>query len=130
VSDPVARLLIAVGIIASALLLAAILNRYRRPVHPTVTVGEVGDRPGVVLFTSTDCSTCKRVIERLKQLGIAFREVTYELESGRFEAWGVVAVPLTVFVDADSEASTVYTGVPSRRNLRRAATSVDLPAGA
>lgn len=128
-SDPVARFLIAVGIIASALLLAAILNRYRKPVHPTVRVGEVGDRPGVVLFTSTDCSTCKRAIERLKQLGMDFREVTYELEPNRFEAWGVVAVPLTVFVGADSEIGDVYTGVPSRRKLRRAATSVGVVGG-
>ena len=128
-SDPVARFLIAVGIIASALLLAAILNRYRKPVHPTVRVGEVGDRPGIVLFTSTDCSTCKRAIGRLKQLGMDFREVTYELEPSRFEAWGVVAVPLTVFVGADSEIGDVHTGVPSARKLRRAATSVGVVGG-
>lgn len=122
-SEPAVRFVIALGIIASALLLAAVLNRYRKPAHPPIRVGEVGDRPGVVLFTSTDCSTCKRTIDRLKQSGLAFREVTYELESGRFDTWGIVAVPLTVFVDVDGEASGVFTGVPSRRALIRAASS-------
>jgi glutaredoxin len=121
VSEPVIRLLVAVGVIASALVLAAVLNRYRRPVHPTVSVGEVGDRPGVVLFTSTDCSNCKRTIERLKKLGVPYREVTYELESQRFDAWGVVAVPLTVFVDGDGHVEDALTGVPSRRKLVGAA---------
>jgi glutaredoxin len=123
VSEPLIRLLIAVGIIISALILAAVANRYRRPAHPVVQVGEVGDRPGVVLFTSTDCSTCKATIERLKQLGVPYREVTYELEPGRFDNWGVVAVPLTVFVDADSNIRGVLTGVPSRRRLRGEAAS-------
>jgi thiol-disulfide isomerase/thioredoxin len=121
VSEPAIRLLVAVGVIASALVFAAVLNRYRRPVHPTVSVGEVGDRPGVVLFTSTDCSNCKRTIERLKQLGMPYREVTYELESQRFDSWGVVAVPLTVFVDGDGHVEDVLTGVPSRRKLVGAA---------
>jgi len=129
VSEPAVRILIAVGIIASALLFAAVLNRYRKPVHPPVRVGDVGDRPGVVLFTSTDCSTCKRTIERLKQIGVEFREVTYELESGRFDAWGVVAVPVTVFVDMDDHATAVLTGVPSRRSLRRAASSAGVREG-
>ncbi len=120
-SEPAIRLLVAVGVIASALVFAAVLNRYRRPVHPTVSVGEVGDRPGVVLFTSTDCSNCKRTIERLKQLGMPYREVTYELESTRFDSWGVVAVPLTVFVDGDGHVGDVLTGVPSRRKLAGAA---------
>jgi glutaredoxin len=121
VSEPAIRLLVAIGVIVSALLLAAVLNRYRRPVHPTVSVGEVGDRPGVVLFTSTDCSNCKRTIERLKKLDVPYREVTYELESQRFADWGVVAVPLTVFVDGDSHVEYAFTGVPSRRKLVRAA---------
>ncbi len=122
-SEPAIRLLVAVGVVASALLLAAVLNRYRRPVHPAVRVGEVGDRPGVVLFTSTDCTNCKRTIERLKQLGMPYREVTYELESQRFDDWGVVAVPLTVFVDVDGHVEGVLTGVPSRRKLIGAAKS-------
>ena len=120
------RLLIAIGIIGSALVLAGAANRYRRPTHPTVRVGEVGDRPGVVLFTSTDCSTCKLSIERLKQLGLPYREVTYDLEPHRFDSWGVVAVPLTVFIDADSHVGAVLTGVPSARSLRRAAASAEI----
>ena len=125
-SEPVVRLLVAIGVIASALLLAAVLNRYRRPVHPTVTVGAVGDRPGVVLFTSTDCSNCKRTIERLKQLGLPYREVTYELESQRFDNWGVVAVPLTVFINGEGDLGDVLTGLPSRRKLVGSATAAGI----
>jgi glutaredoxin len=126
VSEPAVRLLVAVGVIVSALVLAAVVSRYRKPVHPTVQVGEVGARPGVVLFTSTDCSTCKQTIERLKQLEIPYREITYELESHRFDTWRVVAVPLTVFVDEHDHVGRVFTGVPSRRSLRGAASSVGI----
>jgi glutaredoxin len=126
VSEPVVRLLVAIGVIASALLLAAVANRYRRPIHPAVRVGEVGERPGVVLFSSTDCSNCKRTIERLKQLGVPYREVTYELEPQRFDNWGVVAVPLTVFVNGDDHVEGVFTGVPSRRKLSGAARSAGI----
>ena len=122
-SEPEVRLLVAVGVVISALVFAAVLNRYRKPVHPTVRVGEIGERPGVVLFTSTDCSTCRRTIDRLKQLNLPYREVTYELESQRFDTWGAVAVPLTVFVDGDDRVGDVFTGVPSRRKLRSAAES-------
>ncbi len=128
-SEPVVRLLFAIGVIVAALAVAALAGKFRKPVHPVVHVGEVGDRPGVVLFTSTDCSTCKRTIERLKQLDVSFREVTYELERNRFDTWGVVAVPLTVIVDSDGKVGELFTGVPSRRRLLRAATTAGIPHG-
>jgi glutaredoxin len=109
------RILIALAVIAAAVLVAFVSSRIRKPVHPSVVVGDIGDRPGVVMFTSTDCSTCKRAIERLKSASIPFREVTHELEPHRLEAWEVVAVPLTVFLNASSEAVSVLTGVPSKR---------------
>jgi glutaredoxin len=121
VTDPVARLLIATVVVALALMVAAIATRFRKPMHPSVVVNELGDRPGVVLFTSTECSTCKKAIARLKEAGLAFREVTYELESHQFESWEVVAVPLAVVVDGSGTATTVFSGVPSVRALRAAA---------
>lgn len=114
-SDAWIRVLIAVAVIGSALVVALISSRLRKPVHPSIVVGDVGERPGVVMFTSTDCSTCRRAIARLKDASISFREITHELEPHRFEAWEVVAVPLTVFLNASSEAVSILTGVPSRR---------------
>lgn len=111
----------AVGVIVVALVVAFVATKVRRPVHPTVVVGDLGDRPGVVLFSSTDCKTCKETIARLKSLSLPFREVTYELEPHRFEEWEIVAVPLTVFVDVDSRSVAALTGVPSKRSLTRAA---------
>jgi glutaredoxin len=126
-SDPVARLLVAGGVIAVSLLIAVAASKFTRPLHPSVVVGEVGDRPGVVLFTSTDCTTCKKAIERLKAASVPFREVTHELEPARFESWEVVAVPLTVFVDASDRVVATLTGVPSNRAIRKAARSAGVP---
>ena len=122
----VARLLIATGVVGLALAIAAIASRIRKPMHPSVVVNDLADRPGVVLFTSTDCSTCKKAIARLKEVGLAFREVTYELEPHQFESWGVVAVPLTVLVDASGDATTVFSGVPSERALTAASTKAGI----
>lgn len=119
-NDAVTRLLVVVGIVVLAAVIAWVVRRLRMPPHPGVTVGEVGDRPGIVLFTSTTCSTCKDVIARFEALGIGFREVTNELEPQRFEAWGVSAVPVTVVIDADDEVVATFSGIPRTRPLRRA----------
>lgn len=115
------EVVIAVVVIGVALVAAFVATKLRRPIHPTIVVGDIGDRPGIVLFSSTDCTTCKETIARLKALVVPFREVTYELEPHRFEEWEIVAVPLTVFVDADSLPIAVLTGVPSKRTLAKAA---------
>ena len=119
-SDTLLRVLVVVIIVAAAAGLAYVISRYRRPPHPTVQIGDVGDRPGVVLFTSTTCPTCKETIALLEDMGIAFREVTHDLESQRFETWGVVAVPVTVVIDERSQVVETFSGVPRRRALRRA----------
>ena len=86
----------------------------------SITVGAVGDRPGVVLFTSTDCSNCKEAIAVLERARIPFREVTHDLEPQRFQTWGVLAVPLTVVLDGDGNIIDSMTGIPPRRALIRA----------
>jgi hypothetical protein len=118
-SDVVVRVGVVLVVLVAAWFVAMGLSRFVRPSHPDVMVGEVGDRPGVVMFTSTDCSTCREAIQRLRDVGIPFRQVTYELEPQRFETWRVGAVPLTVVVDAESAVVSVITGVPSRKQLLR-----------
>ena len=119
-SDAALRLLVVVVLVLGAVVVAAVISRIRRPPHPDITVGDVGDRPGVVLFTSTTCPTCKQTIEVLEDMGVSFREVTHDLEAHRFETWGVVAVPVTVVVDGDSTVVDAFSGVPRRRSLHRA----------
>lgn len=128
-NDVVVRLLIVVAIVAVAAGVAFLIGRFRTPPHPSVTVGEVGDRPGVIMFTSTTCSTCKDAIARLEAVGIPFREVTNDLEAQRFETWGIVAVPVTVVVDADGSVVATFSGVPSPRSLRRAVSSAGITIG-
>lgn len=119
-SEPLVRLLVAAGVVMLAIAVAAIARASRKPIHPTIQIGDLGDRPGVVLFTSTDCSSCKKAIAVLKELAVPFREVTHELEPRKLEEWGVVAVPLTVVLDADGSAVAVISGVPAKRAIRTA----------
>jgi thioredoxin-like negative regulator of GroEL len=118
-SDVLSRLLVVVAVVALAAGAAWIIGRVRRPPHPGIVVGEEGSRPGVVVFTSTTCATCKETIARLEQMRIPFREITSELEPQRFEDWGVVAVPVTVVIDAQGRAVDVFTGVPRTRSVSR-----------
>lgn len=125
-SEPLLRLVIVAIVVMAAGSIALLLNRFRRPPHPSVDLGDLGDRPGVVLFTSTTCPPCKDAIAALEGLGIPFREVTEELEVHRFEDAGVVAVPVTVFVDADGTVTDTFSGVHRTSTLRRAAARAGL----
>ena len=120
-SDPIVRLAIVVAVVAVAIGVAWILRRVANPPHPSVTVGDVGERPGIVLFTSTTCPTCKEVIALLQDMSLPYREVTSDLEAHRFDTWGIVAVPVTVVVDRDSTVVAAMSGGPRRRALARAA---------
>ena len=128
-NDVVVRLLIVVAIVAVAAGVAYLIGRFRTPPHPSVTVGEVGDRPGVIMFTSTTCPTCKDAIAQLEAAGVPFREVTNDLEAQRFETWGIVAVPVTVVVDSKGSVVATFSGVPASRSLRRAVSSAGITTG-
>ena len=118
-NDVVARVAAVVAVLIAARFVAMGFSRFIRPSHPDISVGEVGERPGVVMFTSTDCSTCREAIQRLRDVGVPFRQITYELEPERFDTWRVGAVPLTVVIDAESNVVSVTTGVPPAKQLRR-----------
>ncbi len=119
-SDQVVRVIVVLAVVAVAILLALVARKLRRPVHPDITVGDVGDRPGVVLFTSTDCNNCKEAIALLEAESVSFREITFELEPQRFELWTVFAVPLTVVLDAGGGVVEIFSGVPRPKTLRKA----------
>ena len=128
-SDQILRIVVVLAVVSVAVLAAYIARKLAKPVHPDISVGEVGDRPGVVLFTSTDCSNCKDAIATLEGESIPFREVTYDLEPHRFETWDVLAVPMTVVLDRDGKVVEAISGVPRRRALTRAvqAAGIEIP---
>lgn len=120
-NDVVVRVAAVIIVLVLARLVALVLAKFLRPKHPDVIVGDEGDRPGIVLFTSTDCSTCKQAIARIRESGLTFREITYDLEPQRFDAWGVTGVPLTVVLDESGDVIDGISGVPKARRIRRAA---------
>lgn len=120
-NDVVVRVAAVIIVLVLARLVALVLAKFLRPKHPDVIVGDEGDRPGIVLFTSTDCSTCKQAIARIRESGLTFREITYDLEPQRFDAWGVTGVPLTVVLDESGDVVDGISGVPKVRRVRRAA---------
>jgi len=114
----VVRLLIVVGVLGGAVAVGRFAARRYRPRHVTVDVSDLGDRPGVVVFTSTDCETCTAALAAVERLGAPIREVTWELEPAVFEERDVAAVPLVVVVSASGEPVGQTTGVPRDRWLR------------
>lgn len=120
-SDQLIRGLVIGGVVVFAVAVAALAGRWSRPSHPRVDLSGLTLDPGVVMFTSTDCSTCHEARTIAAELDVPVREVTHELEPAKFEAAGVVAVPLTVVVSAGGDVVAQFTGVPRRRALQRAA---------
>lgn len=118
--SPLARLILiglAVGVVVIAVRLA---GRWQRPAHPAVDLGDLGAHPGIVVFTSTECSNCSAALAVVETFDVPIRQVTYELEADELERAGVEAVPLTVVVGAEGSVLSVLTGVPRRRVLSRA----------
>lgn len=110
---------------AALVVIAASLGtrRFQRPTHERVDVHGTGLPAGIVVFTSTECATCKDALAVVRESPAPVREVTWELESGMFETVGVTAVPLTIVVDAVGDVTAQMVGVPRRRKLARAVAS-------
>ena len=110
----IAVVLLAVLIV---IVIARFIGRWRGPSHPPIDLGGFAERPGVVVFTSTDCSNCKEVLGMVESLDVPLREVTWELEPTVFEDLGVESVPLTAVVNADRQVELLVAGVPRSRSL-------------
>ena len=117
--DLVSRILIVAAVLIVALLLARLSRPLQSAAHPPLNIPP-GDLPtGVVLFTSTDCDQCAAARAALKAAGVEYREVTHEIESSRFDRYGVQGVPLLAKIEEDGSQSYLAAGVPTRRGLRR-----------
>ena len=116
----ITRLALVIALVVVVVVVVRLIGRWQRPSHPPIDLGDVGPRPGVVVFTSTDCANCRETMALVGSLGVEVREVSWELEPGVQEAVGVEAVPLTAVVDADGSVEALLTGVPRKRALHRA----------
>ena len=112
------RLVVVVAVVAGALGLSRLSRPWQDAAHPGLQIPP-GELPaGAVLFTSTDCDQCANARAALQRAGISYREVTWEIESDRFERYGVQGVPLVVQLDASGTQLYLAAGVPTRRTLR------------
>lgn len=119
--DPLLRIA-AVAVAAIVVVgLAVVSRRWQRPSHPRIDVAGLGFPPGIVIFTSTDCTKCKDALAALRGLDVPVREVTWELEGSLLESARVATVPLTAFVDGSGRVIDQIVGIPTARRLRRAA---------
>lgn len=108
-----------------ALVLAVIggvrlIARWQKPPHPPIDLDGLGDRPGVIVFTSTDCTTCTEAMQVVGEAGPAVREVTWELEPRLFDRYHVEAVPLVAVLDGAGRSVFFATGIPDRTRFRSA----------
>jgi hypothetical protein len=118
--DMLVRLLVVGGAAAVVLLLALATRRWQRPSHPPVALDGLTLPNGIVIFTSTDCTTCKEALVVVKAVDAPVREVTWELEPNVLEAAQVTAVPLTLVRAEDGTVIDQIVGVPRLRRLSRA----------
>lgn len=125
--EPVVRLLIGVAIVAVAVGGATLTRRFQRPTHRRVDPSAAGLSAGVVVFTSTECANCAAARDRLRAQGVAFREVTWELEPALFAALGVESVPLVVVTDPAGRWVGQISGKPPLRRLRSLAAAAEGP---
>lgn len=120
-SDPTWFQALFVAGAALAVVAAALgTRRFQRPTHERLDVHGAGLPQGIVIFTSTECATCKDALAVVRDSPAPVREVTWELEPALFEDLAVTAVPLTIVVDAAGDVIAQMVGVPRRRRLARA----------
>lgn len=118
-SETVVRVLVIVGILAIVLVAAAVAGRSRRARPQRTTREDLP--PGVHLFTSATCATCKEARAVIQSVyGDSFTEIRHEDDPQSFGHHGIARVPTAIVVLTDGSA-LVFEGVPRRRHLRAAA---------
>lgn len=116
--DVLSRVVVVIVVAAVAVLAARLTRALQQPTHAPVDLRSTDLPVGVLVFTSSDCANCKKVRSALKDLHVAFREVTWELEPGLFEAIGVESVPLVVVRDDSGATVGQLSGKPRGSRLR------------
>ncbi len=126
-SDILLRFGLALGIIASGVVIYWYLNRHllaraRGSAH--ALFGAQPDKPTIVYFTTPDCAPCK-TIQRpaLEKLTSLFGERLSVIEIDALQnpelakTWGVMSVPTTFLLDSRGRARYVNNGVARLEKL-------------
>ena len=119
-TEPALRAILIGGVAAIAIAAGLLATRRRRSAQPPVRVDGLGFDSAIVVFTSTDCSRCRKTMSQLSVLDATVREVAYELEPGLFESAGVDGVPLVVVMTPDGARSSQFAGAVGDFRLNRA----------
>lgn len=119
---------VVVVVLLSLVVVAAVrlIARWQKPPHPPIDLDGLGERPGVIVFTSTDCTTCSEAMRVVDEAGSSVREVTWELEPQLFDRYHVEAVPLIAVLDDAGRSVFFGTGVPSNARFRSAIRKVGI----
>lgn len=106
-----------VGLVVGALVVAgiAVLVQHLRARQPIDTIADTGLFPGVYLFSSAGCATCRQARERLETaLGAGgYEEFSWEEHPEQFHEMSVEAVPSVLLV-GEGGRGRLYPGPPGK----------------
>jgi hypothetical protein len=127
------RLALAVGLIAVAVLVAAVVQRRAKPASPAHATPPDGprhvdrgdfartDAPWlVVAFSSTSCLSCAGTWEKVAALEsneVAVEDVSFQTRRDLHERYAVDSVPLVLVADADGLVRATFLGPPPAADL-------------
>jgi hypothetical protein len=127
------RLALAVGLIAVAVLVAAVVQRRTQPASPARAGRPDGpqhvdradfarpDAPWlVVAFSSTACLSCAGTWEKVAALEsneVAVADISYQTRRDLHERYAVHSVPLVIVADGDGLVRATYLGPPPAADL-------------
>jgi hypothetical protein len=136
------QVLIAVGVLAVALAVGAVLRRRRTvdaPTQPTFAVPRQIDRADfsqvdapwlVAVFSSATCTTCADVVAKAEVLRcsqVAVVDVEYSAAPALHRKYNVDAVPIAVIADRDGVVRATFVGPMSATDLWAAVAEVRDP---
>lgn len=126
------RLLLVIGGLATAGIVAALLGRGRKPV-PAANTRSIPehlnrkdfDEPTspwlVVVFTAKSCATCAGVMERANELAssqVTVQEIEFSSERALHQRYRVDAVPLVLIANETGAVQRAFVGPTSATDLR------------
>ena len=105
------------GLVVGVVLAAAAVtwSLRRRAAIPVRRIDVSGLEAGVYFFSASTCDTCEAARQALREIAApaGFTEFAWEQTPEKFAELGVEAVPATLVVPTEGEA-TLHTGMPRR----------------
>ena len=125
-----ARLLLAVALVALVAIVAEVVRRRRAADPPTQVRGEIpaqldrtdfdGDGWLVAVFTSATCSTCADVVHKAEVLRsdeVTVANITFQEHRSLHERYDIDAVPCLVIADAEGVVHAGFLGPVTATDL-------------